>query len=111
MYTCKTSMCCSFLNYFTNISNGDEILTIQQANTIIFSVVYRHPSGNISSSSEFLDGHFKFIGETKLTANFGGDFNIDWLASYTQWMELLSFYHSYRLFNVCLSTYSYDTSK
>lgn len=67
---------CEVLELYSMITPDYEILSLC-AGTIVFSVCYRPPNGNVTSFLEIYDRFLSFVCENEYTLVAGGDFNIN----------------------------------
>lgn len=83
----KESLKCYLMPEFSQMHDDYEILSLKCGN-YVFSVLYRPPSGNVTSFFQFLDAFLSYITENKLLLVLGGDINIDFLSSSTEQREM-----------------------
>lgn len=94
----KNNLHCEIIHEFTQITDDFEALTLK-CHQNIFSVIYRPPSGNVSSFFAYLDTFFGWINQHNFHLVLGGDVNINLLNESTAQGDLLRLLNSNALVN------------
>lgn len=90
---------CNLITDYSIMTDDYEALCVKYGN-IMFALMYRPPSGDLSAFFNFIETVLQFVGNNDYKIILGGDFNIDMNFVSARQVEFSTLFQSFGLFNV-----------